>query len=117
MNDSQYADMDIENVEKFFDFILSCAILAAVVCLFGLVASRNQNVSIHAFYLSSLVFGALFAIVLIIVLIFQYSDLSTEKLYSLAKRNWLILYAFRKDILDDFQLQNGCCGWVRHENI
>ena len=112
MNENQYADMDIEHVEKFFDFILSCALFASIVCLFGLVASSSKNISIHAFYLSSLVFGALFAIVFMVVLSFQCSYLSTEKLYSLSKRNWLILYAFRKDILDKFQVQNGCCGWV-----
>ena len=92
--------MDIEQIQVVLDFVLKIGIASTTISVLGLFVPNVNNDQIgsviNAIYLSSLVFGALFSILIIIVLIQKHSSFSDQKLSSLAKRNWRFAYAFRR---------------------
>ena len=95
--------MDIEQLEVLLEFILKIGIASTAVSVLGLFVPNVNNEQIgsmiNAIYLSSLIFGALFSILIIIVLIQKHSSFSDQKLSSLAKRNWRVAYAFRRSTI------------------
>ena len=108
--------MDIDKVDLILKFILKIGCFTTAVSLLGLFVPNvkndsNTSVALNALYTSAIVSGALFAAVIIAALVAQRADFTSDQLSSMAKRNWRLMYAFKRDQMDQFQRENGCCGW------
>ena len=107
--------MDIDKVDLILKFILKIGCFTMAVSLLGLcvpnVKNDNTSVAFNAIYTSAIVCGAMFAVVIIAALVAQRADFTSDQLSSMAKRNWRLMYAFKRDQMDQFQRENGCCGW------
>merc|ERR1711893_316243 len=76
------------------------------------IKEEQTQLIANCLYIAALVSGALFALLIIIHLLMSWRSFSDEKISSLAKQYWLVLYAFQKDSILSFQSSHQCCGWT-----
>ena len=115
VNELNNDDMDIDKIDLVLKFLLKIGCFTTIVSLLGLfmqnVKNESASVALNALYTSALFSGGLFAAIIIGALVAQRADFTSDQLSSMAKRNWRLMYAFKRDQIEQFQREKGCCGW------
>lgn len=99
--------MDLEDVHQILAFTLSVGLFTMITSIIGLVSSNLKEervqVVLNVIYSILIISGSTIGLAVIISSVIQVNDMSQTSLNSLAKRYWIVFYAFSKDKIKHYQ--------------